>query len=518
MAWILTASSVRAALVQEERATREEARCSTCWKKRWKRPSRMSRFVWLVLALGCTPGARAASAGASHSCVVLVGGKIKCWGENFWGQVGQSDNLVRGDDASDMGDSLPYVPLGEFEASLVASGSEFSCALAVDGAVKCWGRNSSGQLGLGDNETRGGQDDAFEMGDKLPVLDLGTGVAVESIALAGSHACAVLADGKLKCWGENEGGQLGLGDTLTRGNATGQMGDNLPFVDLGDEVLVSSVALGAKHTCAVVGDGDVKCWGNNDGGQLGYEDTTARGIAVGQMGDLLPAVDLGTKQRAIAVAAGFFHTCALLYTGDIKCWGFGSSGQLGQGSNSSIGNAVDSMGDNFGPVDLGADRTAIAVSLGGTHSCAALDDSTVKCWGGNGVGSLGLGDWLNRGLDPGEMGDNLPTVGLSFGPGLGAASNVFAGRFHTCVSGAEGDLACFGLNSGGQLGSGSDETIIGDEPGEVKELTSIDLGAGEVVSVPDAPGLGVALEGQTSPPHGSDAGREVANVVCISEL
>ncbi|CAB1115768.1 unnamed protein product [Ectocarpus sp. CCAP 1310/34] len=167
----------------------------------------MSRFVWLVLALGCTPGARAASAKASHSCVVLVGGKIK--GENFWGQLGQNDSLVRGDDASDMGDSLPYVPLGEFEASLVASGSEFSCALAVDGAVKYWRRNSAGQLGVGGNETRGGQDDAFEMWDSLPVLDLGTGVAVENIALAGSHACAVLADGNLKCWVENEGRQLG---------------------------------------------------------------------------------------------------------------------------------------------------------------------------------------------------------------------------------------------------------------------------------------------------------------------
>ncbi|CAM9101029.1 unnamed protein product, partial [Ectocarpus fasciculatus] len=463
-----------------------------------ERPSRMSRFVWLMLALGFAPGARAASAGASHSCVVLVGGKIKCWGENYWGQLGQNDDLVRGDDASDMGDSLPYVPLGEFEAALVSSGSEFSCALDVDGDVKCWGRNNAGQLGLGDTETRGGVNDAFEMGDSLPVLDLGTGVAVESIALAGSHACAVLAEGNLKCWGENEGGQLGLGDTLARGNATGQMGDNLPFVDLGDEVLVSSVALGARHTCAVVGDGDVKCWGNNDGGQLGYEDTVARGIADGQMGDLLPAVDLGTEQRAIAVAAGFFHTCALLYTGDIKCWGFGSNGQLGQGSNDSIGNAVDTMGDNIAPVDLGADRTAIAVSLGGTHSCAVLDDNTVKCWGGNLVGSLGLGDSVNRGVSPGDMGDNLPTVPLTFGAGLGAVSNVFTGRFHNCVSGTEGGLACFGFNAGGQLGSGSDEPSIGDEPGEVEEMTSIDLGAGEVVSAPDAPGLSVAL-GTISP-------------------
>lgn len=167
------------------------------------------------------------------------------------------------------------------------------------------------------------------------------------------------------------------------------------------------------------------------------------------------------------------------------------------------------------------------------------------------MGSLGLGDLLDRGTSPGEMGDNLPAVDLTFGAGLGAVSNIFAGRFHTCVSGTEGGLACFGLNVGGQLGSGNDETNIGDQPGEVEKLTSIDLGAGEVVSIPDAPGLAVALEtispttmaghtpapsgsgsprsaegtrspeltrlptaaplafaGQTSPPHGSDAGRE----------
>lgn len=160
-----------------------------------------------------------------------------------------------------MGDNLPAVPLGSFEATLVASGSDFNCALAVGGDVKCWRRNTFGQLGLGDNETRGGKNHAYKTGDDLPTLDLGTGVTAEKIALANSHACAVLVDRKLKCWGENDDGQLGLGDTVTRGNTTGQMGDNLPFVHLGDEVLASSVALEGSHTCAVVGDGDVKCWG-----------------------------------------------------------------------------------------------------------------------------------------------------------------------------------------------------------------------------------------------------------------
>ncbi|CAN0008932.1 unnamed protein product, partial [Hapterophycus canaliculatus] len=115
-----------------------------------------------------------------------------------------------------------------------------------------------------------------------------------------------------------------------------------------------------------------RCWptGNNDGGQLGYEDTVSRGDGPDEMGDFLPVVDLGRDQRAIAVSAGFYHTCALLYTGNIKCWGFGSSGQLGQDYNVSIGNAADTMGDNLAPVDLGTGRTAIAMSLGGTHSCA----------------------------------------------------------------------------------------------------------------------------------------------------
>ncbi|CBJ48599.1 Tyrosine kinase, EPH (ephrin) receptor family [Ectocarpus siliculosus] len=449
----------------------------------------------VVLAAGCcAPAARAASAGASHSCTVLVGGTIKCWGENFWGQLGQNDNLVRGKNASDMGDNLPYVQLGIFEADMVASGSEFNCARSVDREVKCWGRNSAGQLGLGDNETRGGVNNVFEMGNELPVVDLGAGVMVETIGLAGSHACAVTLSGLVKCWGENEGGQLGLEDKLARGNLTGQMGDNLPYVDLGTGVLASSVALGARHTCAVVDDGGVKCWGNNDGGQLGYGDTSARGTAAGEMGDDLPFVDLGRDQKVVAVAAGFFHTCALLYTGDVKCWGFGSNGQLGQGTNESIGNSAGTMGDNLPPIDLGTGSTAIAMSLGGTHSCAVLDDHTVKCWGGNSVGSLGLGDILNRGTAPGEMGDNLPDVDLDFGTGAGSVSNVFAGRFHTCVSGTEGGLVCFGLNTGGQLGAGTDESSIGDEPGEVAALSSISLGTDEVAAVVAAPGEGLALQ------------------------
>lgn len=209
----------------------------------------------------CFLAARAASAGASHSCALLEEGSVKCWGENYYGQLGQNDGVVRGKDNSTMGDELPTVPLGAFSTVSVESGREFNCALDSIGAVKCWGRNEYGQLGLGDNVTRGGPSTADDMGVNLPEVNVGTGVAVEQIALSGMHACVVVEDGGLKCWGRNDKGQLGLGDTLTRGDDPNEMGDNLLFVDVGDGVNVSSVALGEAHTCAIVGDGDVKCWG-----------------------------------------------------------------------------------------------------------------------------------------------------------------------------------------------------------------------------------------------------------------
>lgn len=156
----------------------------------------LASLAILLLAAGCAPVA-AASAGASHSCVVLENGSIKCWGENFHGQLGQPDNVVRGYNSSDMGDNLPTVPLGVFIASIVESGSEFNCALSGSGYVKCWGRNEHGQLGLGNNVTRGGPDDQIGL-ESLPVVNLGTNVAVEKISLAGSQACAVLKGGAVK--------------------------------------------------------------------------------------------------------------------------------------------------------------------------------------------------------------------------------------------------------------------------------------------------------------------------------
>lgn len=152
----------------------------------------------LLLAAAGAPVAAAAGAGASHSCVVLSDSSVKCWGENFHGQCGQPDNLARGSNASDMGDSLPAVPLGAFDAAFVESGTDFNCAISTTGGLKCWGRNDHGQLGLGNNLTRGGPDDLLGMGDSLPLVNLGTTAVVRNISLSGSQACAILTGGGLK--------------------------------------------------------------------------------------------------------------------------------------------------------------------------------------------------------------------------------------------------------------------------------------------------------------------------------
>jgi len=130
------------------------------------------------------------------------------------------------------------------------------------------------------------------MGDALATVALGTGRTARAVAAAGDHSCALFDDGSLKSWGQNANGGLGLGDLVARGNMPGQMGDALPAVSLGTSHTAHAVVTGSGFTCALLDDSSVKCWGF--GGLLGLGDTTSRGGQPGDMGDSLPAVNLGT--------------------------------------------------------------------------------------------------------------------------------------------------------------------------------------------------------------------------------
>jgi alpha-tubulin suppressor-like RCC1 family protein len=430
---------------------------------------------------------RALAVGGLHSCAILVDGRVKCWGDNFRGQLGVGDVAYRGDQPGDMGAALPAVRLGTGRsATAVTVGNQHSCALLDNGQVKCWGASGSGQLGQGPNTPQPAVGDSpGEMGDALPTVALGTGRTAIAVSAAGDHTCALLDDARVKCWGANSSGQLGQGDTTTRG--LGAMGDALPAVSLGAGRTVTSISAGMSHNCAILDGGDVKCWGQGLRGQLGFVGATSViGDESGEMGDALPEVDLGegrtaTAVGASAVAAQEAHSCALLDDGTVKCWGFNNKGQLGQGDTTSRGLEAEQMGDALLPVDLGEGRTAVGLSVGGASNCAVLDDGSLRCWGWNIAGQLGLGDTNDRGDVAGELGDDLPPVDLGAGRTVDAVS---VGNAHACARLDDDSIKCWGQNFYGELGLGAsgNPTNRGDQAGEMGDsLPAVNLGDG----VPD---------------------------------
>ena len=387
----------------------------------------------LVIAnMGSGQTAKQIAAGAEHACALLDSGEIKCWGRGYKGQLGSGST------------SSKYTPFGPVDlgtgkkAKQVAVGGATSCAILDDDTLKCWGYNFDGKLGLGDTNNRG--DGANEMGDNLPVIDLGTGRTVKQVAIAKFHICAILDDDTLKCWGSGGAGKLGYGDTTSRGDGANEMGDNLPVVDLGTGKTVKKIAAGESYTCAILNDDTMKCWGQSYGGMLGYSGGGNRGDAANEMGDNLPVIDLGTGKTVKEIAAGKDHTCVILNDYTVKCWGTGGYGKLGYGSTTTLYVPPSST------VELGTGKTAKYIVAGKDHTCVGLDDDTVKCWGSNYQGQLGYGSTTSRGDGANEMGDNLGSVDLGTNKKLGSLEP----KCSACPAGsvrAAGDFVADGVTS-----------------------------------------------------------------------
>eukprot|EP01083_Nonionella_stella_P190584 705784_1 len=325
--------------------------------------------------------------------------------------LGLGDTINRGDSANEMGNNLPEVDLGtNFTITQIASGGRHTCALSNHNTVKCWGENGYGMLGLGDTNNRG--DSANEMGNNLPEVDLGTNFIIAHISAGYVHTCALSNHNTVKCWGYNAYGMLGLGDTNNRGDSANEMGNNLPEVDLGTNFIIAHISAGYVHTCALSNHNTVKCWGYNAYGMLGLGDTNNRGDSANEMGDKLPEVDLGTNFTITQIVSGFQHTCALSNHNTVKCWGYNSQGSLGLGDTNNRGDSANEMGDKLPEVDLGMNFTITQIVLGHAHTCALSNHNTLKCFGRNDYGMLGLGDTINRGDSANEMGNNLPEVDL----------------------------------------------------------------------------------------------------------
>jgi alpha-tubulin suppressor-like RCC1 family protein len=371
-----------------------------------------------AVALGTGRTATALATGSRHSCALLDNATVKCWGLGSLGQTGQGTGDSIGDDPGEMGDNLPPIALGAGRTATAITASLFhSCALLDNGTVKCWGYGAYGQTGQGTNTNIGEQ--PGEMGDALPAIDLGTGRTAKAVTASEYNTCALLDDATVKCWGDGLYGANGQGTNTNIGDGPGEMGDSLPVVPLGTGRAATAITGGSAHICALLDNGTVKCWGGNGFGRLGQGTTTDIGDGPGEMGDALPAIALGSGRTATVIAAGTAHTCAVLDNGTVKCWGSGFSGQTGQGTTADIGDGPGEMGDALPAISLGTGRTTIAVTAGSGHTCAVLDNGSVKCWGAGGSGRLGLGSVTDRGKVPGEMGDALPAVPLPDTVGLG---------------------------------------------------------------------------------------------------
>ncbi len=454
----------------------------------------------------CVVGA--ITAGDNYSCAAGAGG-VKCWGGGSFGRLGTGNTSDVGDEPDEMGVALNAVDLGvdrdgnPFEATEVAAGRNHSCAVGAAGGVKCWGQGGLGRLGNGNGDTSDVGDESDEMGVALDVVDLGVDrdgnpFKARSVTAGDHHSCAMDAAGDVKCWGVGSYGQLGNGDKLSVGSKPGEMGVALDAVDLGvdgdgNAFEATEVAAGRFHSCAMGAAGGVKCWGRGSAGQLGTGNTSDNvGDKPDEMGVALNVVDLGVDHngnpfKARLIAAGDNHSCAVGAAGGVKCWGQGSSGQLGNGDNSPVGDKPDEMGVALDVVDLGVNRDgnpfeATEVAAGSNHSCAVGDAGGVKCWGAGSSGQLGNGDNSAVGDKPDEMGVALDVVdlGVNRDGNPFKARSVTAGDNHSCAMDAAGDVKCWGAGSAGQLGTGN-TSAVGDEPDEMGvALDVVDLGVVEM--------------------------------------
>lgn len=312
-----------------------------------------------------------------------------------------------------MGDNLAFVDLGSGKiVNQFASGNGFNCMMNNDNKVRCFGSNDLGTLGIGNKNAVGDQPN--EMGDNLVSIDFGTSLVVKSIHLASTafHSCAMFDGPKIKCWGHNRYGQLGYGDTNNRGDDVNEMGDKLLFVDVGKKSVIKNVIVGQLHTCALFTDDTTRCWGYNKQGQLGIGTWASVGIKPKQMGKALKLTIWGKLLHAEAITLGSGITCALLNGNILKCFGNNISGQLGQGDMKNRGKNKKTIGDKVLPIDLGTSTAISKIQSGSAHTCVLFVDGAIKCFGFNGFGQLGLGSTNNYGNAKNQMGNNLPFVSL----------------------------------------------------------------------------------------------------------
>jgi alpha-tubulin suppressor-like RCC1 family protein len=325
------------------------------------------------------------TAGYNHTCALLQSGLVVCWGANQFGQLGygNTSNLGDGEPVTSAG----YVTLGGLATHIVAGGDHTCALMKTSGTLRCWGLNSSGELGRGNTAAIGDNETVASASD----VPLGTGLVVKDMALAGGTTCVILSNGAIRCWGANANGQLGIGGSAA-------IGDNETISTLANISItgtVRKIAAGDGFTCALMDASTVRCWGADGVGQLGQVLPFVSGFANPNWGDVasetplnLPGGDVNVGAPVNDLVAGRNHACALSTDSN-------SSGQLGTG-NTNNGRVPAA------PVNLDG-ITPYAMAAGSGHTCALRANGTARCWGANGSGQLGRGTTANASTATGAV-------------------------------------------------------------------------------------------------------------------
>jgi len=323
--------------------------------------------------------------GETHNCVLTSSSQMKCFGRNNLGQLGYGDVTHRGEMASQMGDYLPFVNING-NVIQTHSGVHRNCVQLDTLEITCFGKNNYGQLGYGDAVERGSAPN--QMGLYLSTVALGTSFLASGISTGSQHTCVLSDLSLLKCFGKNEKAPLGLGDANHRGDDANEMNDYLPYVNVGSTGSIKAVKVGGWCSCVLFDDGEMKCWGENDWGQLGQGSVIQLGDAPNELGDYLPPINFPTGVMIQSMGSGTTLTAIISMNGYLYTWGLNSFGELGIGSTITIGDGNNELGDYLRTTNLGSGNTVLGFTAGVSNSCAILDNYRVKCWGLNTSGQV----------------------------------------------------------------------------------------------------------------------------------
>lgn len=415
-----------------------------------------------VMIAGPAPNAAAAGAtvvttGDEHSCAVTKDGAAQCWGNNELGQIGVGE-LGGPDICGGQGsDEVPCATTPRTVSGLgsgvqaISAGRDFTCALLANGTVSCWGVNDDGQLGA---EATGPQScmTIFDHACSSSPLQIPGITDAIDVSAGGAHACALMTGGGVKCWGGNYFGQLGNG-SLTGPEMCGTTACSTTPVDVMElSSGVVKVSAGGSHTCALMDDGKIKCWGVNSKGELGIgnhdgpEDCYSGRVCSSSPLDVPGLMDMQD------VSAGGSHTCALTDEGGVKCWGSNLFGQLGVGSTTGPDNCLDILSSPCSETPaqvVGLTSGVEYLNESASDTACAVVDGGAKCWGANNLSQMGIGS--NSGPETCEIGFKCSTTPMSV-MDLSDVMAVASGGEHGCALTTDNGVRCWGYKYHGVTG------------------------------------------------------------------